>query len=103
MTPHATLMVRATDVDETIRHAFQELSKRLHPDKNNGVRSPEWDVVAQAYSTIKTEDRRMAWSKAMAKKAGRCKPCQGYGTVGSRLLGGKVRLCATCDGAGVVK
>ena len=103
MTPYAVLLCRPSDVDVTIRQTFYAISRRQHPDANNGVPGPQWMASLEAYNTIKTAERRERWLARMQTLSSLCQRCDGSGVVGSRLAGSKIRVCGTCHGEGRVK
>lgn len=102
MTPYAILLVRSGDGDDVISRRFQSLSKSQHPDRPGagGEPGPEWYAIANAYTVIRYADARLKWKEAMRMLSGLCSDCKGYGTVGSRVLGSKVRVCGSCQGVG---
>ena len=102
LSPYATLLVRPTDSDDTIRAAYHEASKRLHPDRTGGVASEEWYEVKTAYELIETAELRAKWLRQFKTLSGVCADCKGYGVRGTRIGKAKIRSCGACDGYGRV-
>lgn len=102
MTPYATLLVRASDGDEAIRARFHALSRHEHPDRPGaqGVPGEQWYPLAGAYSMLKTEALRTTWERTQRGLSGLCATCKGFGVVGTRKFGGKIRICEACEGKG---
>ena len=50
-TPYAVLGVAETASARQIKRAYRKLSLRLHPDKNAGARSDEYDAVLAGESS----------------------------------------------------
>lgn len=101
LTPYATLLVKPTDTDDVIRHEYHALARKQHPDlRNDKEPGPRWQEVNEAYPLVETVSRRTAWAKAHAMKSGGCTKCVGSGVVGSRVAGGKIKVCVTCKGVG---
>jgi hypothetical protein len=110
LTPYAVLKVKPTDTDDTIRAFYHIIARRTHPDAitylpstdEDALNKEEWHAATAAYSAIKTEDKRAAWERERRLLSGRCVPCQGVGTQGTRRFKGTIRLCACCGGTGRV-
>lgn len=100
LTPYAVLTCRAMDSDKTIREAYYKLAEQLHPDKNKGHQSDRWLEVKEAYAAIKTLELRKALAESLKLLSGVCVTCNGAGTVGIRAVGGKIKICGKCGGAG---
>lgn len=104
MTPYATLLVKPTDGDETIRKAYHVLAKQNHPDGAgwSGEPNAAWYATTAAYTAIKTFEARAAWKRQSDLLAGQCASCAGVGVLGTRMFKGKLRICMTCKGEGIV-
>lgn len=107
MTPYAILGCRPLDTDETIRCAYHKFARHSHPDARLGLSAKikekleaEWYTATTAYSAIKTLEKRADWDRQKSLLSGVCKKCTGDGVTGSRLAGGKIRVCSVCDGEG---
>ena len=59
-----------------------------------------WLEVKEAYAAIKTLELRKALAESMKLLSGVCVTCNGAGTVGIRAVGGKIKICGKCGGAG---
>jgi len=108
MTPYAVLLVRPSDADITIQHAFHSLSKRYHPDKFIDGVVPEtaktaWYEANTAYGAIKTEELRTKFERQLKTLSGVCTRCDGFGVRGSRLGKAKIIVCDSCMGEGRTK
>jgi len=102
MTPYAVLMVKPGATDEVVRAAYHVIAKRTHPDARSGKSLTEfvqmtedWYCATEAYSAIKTDEKRKALEQRQKLLSGLCSECRGYGVVGWR-----VRVCDVCDGEG---
>lgn len=96
MTPYAVLMVKPGATDEVVRAAYHVIARRAHPDARIGESSTEdWYCATEAYSAIKTDEKRKALEQRQKLLSGLCSECRGYGVVGWR-----VRVCDVCDGEG---
>jgi DnaJ-class molecular chaperone len=102
MTPYATLLLRPSDSDDTVRARFHALSKHEHPDRPGagGVPGTFWYVLTDAYASVKTAELRAGWERAQRSLSGLCPECDGFGVQGSRVAGGKIRVCDACEGQG---
>lgn len=110
LTPYAVLLARPADSDDTIRRLYHNIARYTHPDAISGFPEPgrtkardEWYRATEAYTAIKTEAVRSALATATVRLSGVCSTCRGFGVVGSRLGGAKVRVCEACKGAGRMK
>lgn len=104
MTPYAILLVKPTDDDATIRKAYHVIARKEHPDGAGwrGEPSAAWYTVTAAYTAIKTLDARTTWERKQNLLAGECASCSGFGVLGTRMFKGRIRICKTCDGKGIV-
>lgn len=101
LTPYAVLLVKATDDDDTIRREYHALARKQHPDlRKSKEPGPLWQIVNEAYALVETVALRTKWAKGQAMKAGGCAKCAGSGVTGSRIAGGKVKMCTDCKGYG---
>jgi DnaJ-class molecular chaperone len=100
MTPYATLLVKPTDDDKTIRKTYHRLVEDHHPDRNAGVPGPRWETLTRAYNAIKTLEARERWEEAQKMLAARCSRCSGSGVGGTRMFKGRIRVCDICEGSG---
>lgn len=102
MTPYAVLLAKPTDTDETIRKLYHAIAREAHPDSAGPDMKPSdlWFAATEAYTAIKTEDRRARWEEQQALLSGRCTECEGSGVRGTRMFKGKIKLCGACKGGG---
>lgn len=102
MTPYAILLCKPSDSDETIRRLYHKHAEAHHPDVNGGAADEQWYAATSAYSAIKTEEKRFEWRQRHCLLSGLCHKCASAGVVGSRLAGGKIKVCVACGGKGRV-
>lgn len=100
-TPYAVLLVKSSDADDVIRHAYWAIAQlKNHPDVNGGIPGPRWHEATDAYNLIKTKTLRDRWDLVRQLEARFCKECDGYGVRGSRIGKGRIRICEQCLGVG---
>lgn len=99
-TPYAVLLVRPGDPDEVIRRAYHEIARREHPDAVAAKPSDSWFAATEAYSAIKTAEKRAAWEAGARLLSGGCAACKGCGVKGTRMFKGVIRVCEGCGGEG---
>ncbi len=101
-TPYAVLLAKPTDSDETVRKLYHRIAEANHPDRSTkrGAPGPLWFDATEAYTAIKTREKRYEWRKHHETLSGLCQDCEGYGVRGARLFKGTVRPCPACGGEG---
>jgi hypothetical protein len=110
MTPYAVLLARPVDGDEVVRKLYHGIARCCHPDTRRGMSqaaqadlTARWHTATEAYTAIKTYDRRDTWAREQALLSGGCEACGGCGVRGSRVGKGSVRLCEACGGEGRIR
>lgn len=101
LTPYAVLLVKPTDDDDAIRREYHALARKQHPDlRKSREPGPLWQVVNEAYALIESVKLRTTWHKVTNMKSGICVKCHGFGVTGSRIAGGRIKMCTDCSGCG---
>ncbi|KAK3236222.1 hypothetical protein CYMTET_53623 [Cymbomonas tetramitiformis] len=64
---YAVLDIQEDATGDAVRRAYRRIALKLHPDKNGGVRSPEFDRVQAAYEILGDEKLRKVYDHSWGR------------------------------------
>ncbi|SRR6266478_780916 len=81
---------------------YLQMSRALHPDMHPNKDRTEFQLLTQAWSTLKDPARRKQYDTRLKLEGGQCRECSGAGTLKKTASFSRVELrtCPACQGTG---